>query len=218
MEKEYFLKLLNKQKRSKRSKQKRIGPSEIGGCSRRLWHRLQDTPITNEDTLVMAAFMGTAIHTALENEIKREDPFGERFLLEQRLEWEEFKGQVDCFDKEAKQVIDWKTTSKKNLSQFPNEKHIAQVNMYGFLLEKHGLPVELVTLVGIPRDGHETDVVWHTEPYNRDAALESSAHARDIASRLEPPEPEMYKRFCQMFCPYYDASEMVGCPGRTGRS
>jgi len=218
MQKEYFLSLLNKTKRSKRSKQKRIGPSEIGGCSRRLWHRLRDTPETNPDTLVMAAWMGTAIHTALENSIRRDDPFGERYLLEQRLEWEEFKGQVDCFDKEDLEVIDWKTTSKRNLSGFPNEKHIAQVNMYGFLLEKHGLKVKYVTLVGIPRDGHETDVVWHTEPYNRDAALESIEHARAVSAMIDPPEPEMYKRFCQMFCPYYDATEQVGCPGKTGRS
>ena len=218
MQKEYFLSLLNKTKRSKRSKQKRIGPSEIGGCSRRLWHRLRDTPETNPDTLVMAAWMRTAIHTALENSIRRDDPFGERYLLEQRLEWEEFKGQVDCFDKEDLEVIDWKTTSKRNLSGFPNEKHIAQVNMYGFLLEKHGLEVKYVTLVGIPRDGHETDVVWHTEPYNRDAALESIEHARAVSAMIEPPAPEMYKRFCQMFCPYYDATEQVGCPGRSGRS
>lgn len=218
MDKEYFLSLLNKQKRSKRSKQKRIGPSEIGGCSRRLWHRLRDTPETNPDTLVMAAWMGTAIHTAIENGIRRDDPFGERYLLEQRLEWEEFKGQVDCFDKQDLEVIDWKTTTKRNLSGFPNEKHIAQVNMYGFLLEKHGLQVKNVTLAGIPRDGHETDIVWHTEPYNRDAALESIEHARAVSAMIEPPAPEMYKRFCQMFCPYYDATEQVGCPGKTGRS
>jgi hypothetical protein len=62
MEKDFVLSLMSN-KRSARSLQKAVGPSEIGGCRRQVWHRVNSTPVTNVDTLEMAAWMGTAIHT-----------------------------------------------------------------------------------------------------------------------------------------------------------
>ena len=43
-----------------RSTQVQIGPSEVGGCRRKVWYRLNDQPETNDNELKLAAIMGTA--------------------------------------------------------------------------------------------------------------------------------------------------------------
>ena len=49
-----------------RSTQVQIGPSEVGGCRRKVWYRLNDQPETNDNELKLAAIMGTAIHAEIE--------------------------------------------------------------------------------------------------------------------------------------------------------
>ena len=70
---------------SERSLQKEVGPSEFGGCKRKTWLRLNNQPITNPDTLMLASVMGTAIHSYIQEAYRRVDPWEERYLLEQ--EW-----------------------------------------------------------------------------------------------------------------------------------
>ena len=48
-----------------RSTQVQIGPSEVGGCRRKVWYRLNDQPETNNNELKLAAIMGTAIHAEI---------------------------------------------------------------------------------------------------------------------------------------------------------
>ncbi len=67
-----------------RSKQVEVGPSSIGGCRRRVWHDLQQTPKLNQ-TESLAAIMGTFIHAGIAEAIKREDPFGDNFIIEQEV-------------------------------------------------------------------------------------------------------------------------------------
>lgn len=199
---------------SARSMQKAVGPSEIGGCRRRVWSRLVNAPETNPDTLSMAAFMGTAIHSAIEKKIKRrDDPFNPRFLLEIEVEHQGIRGHVDCYDSQESEVIDWKTITKRKTSSFPSSQQRTQVQIYGWLLRANGHDVDTVTLVGIPRDGNELDVVVHSEPYSEQIAAEGIAWLGDIESNLDViPEPEMPKRFCRDYCPFYDATGDVGCP------
>ena len=52
-----------------RSKQTQIRPSELGGCRRKVWYRLNDQPETNDNEMKLAAIMGTAIHSAIEDAI-----------------------------------------------------------------------------------------------------------------------------------------------------
>jgi len=53
-----------------RSKQTQVGPSELGGCRRKVWYRLNDQPETNDNELKLSAIMGTAIHAEIEKGIK----------------------------------------------------------------------------------------------------------------------------------------------------
>ena len=214
MDQDFILTLVD-DSRSARSMQKQIGPSEIGGCKRRTWHRVQGHPVINE-TLSMAAWMGTAIHSAIEKKIRRSDPFSEKYLLEEPATVGDLTGHVDCYDIENREVIDWKTTTKRRLADFPSEQQRWQVQVYGYLMRGNGYPVDTVTLVGIPRDGNETHVKIHSEPYDESVAIEALEWLASVRSSVDPPEPTEHVRFCRDYCSFYNPradDDGDGCPG-----
>lgn len=193
--------------RSRRDKQTAVGPSEIGGCSRKVWHRIQRTPVTNPDTLSMAARMGTAFHSMIEGKLAGNP----RYLLETRVQRDGITGHVDCYDTETKQIIDWKTTKLRNLSYFPSKQQRWQVQVYGWLMSSLH-PVESVCLVAFPRDGTERDIVAHNEPYAPEIAAEALAWLADIRALQAAPRPEKKRSFCRDYCQFYDPSGVIGCP------
>jgi hypothetical protein len=200
--------------KSARDNQVEVGPSEIGGCRRKVWHRLQQTPTINHDTLRMAAWMGTSIHKAIEAEIIKTDPFEDKYLLEVEVHRDGLMGHVDCYDIAEKQVVDWKTTTKKNLSSFPSDQQRMQVQLYAWMLNGSGFETTSVQLVGIPRDGNELDIVTHVEDYDEDMALEGISWLREVKDQLFPPDPEKPVRFCRDYCNFYDQTGILGCPGK----
>lgn len=214
MDRQEFLTLID-DSRSRRSLQKAVGPSEIGGCRRRLWHRIQQTPACN-DTLQMAAWMGTAIHQRLERAVKSVDPFESRYLTEVAVEHEGLTGHVDLYDKESREVIDWKTVTRRKLTDFPAESQVQQVQVYGYLMVANGFAVDAVTLVAIPRDGNELHVKFHTEGYDEAIALDAIARLREVESLAVAPAPEEPRRFCQDYCQFFDETAEVGCPSANG--
>lgn len=199
---------------SERSLQKEVGPSEIGGCRRKVWYRLNEQPTTNFDTIRLPSFMGTAIHTKIQEAFERQDLFGERFLLEGEFEAGGLRGHVDMYDKVNKEVVDWKTTKSKNLTYFPSRQQRWQVQVYGYLLEENGIPVETVTLVAVARDGDERDIVYHSEPYSRETALEALSWLDEVKATEYEPAPEKDASFCKDYCGFYDESGIKGCVGR----
>jgi hypothetical protein len=162
-----------------------VGPSEIGGCRRKVWEKLQGTPVTNPDTLQMAANMGTAWHTWIESRLAG-DP---RFLLEVKRERDGIRGTADCFDLERRMVVDWKTIKLSGVPYFPSKQQRWQVQVYGWLLSLE-FEVESVCLVGFPRDGTDLDVVTHVEPYEESVALEALGWLEEVRVRVDPPKPE----------------------------
>ena len=79
--KELLLHVLHTKDASRsRSTQTQVGPSEIGGCRRKVWYRLNAQPETNENQSKLAAIMGTAIHAAIEDAIGHIDPDGKEYL------------------------------------------------------------------------------------------------------------------------------------------
>jgi hypothetical protein len=201
-------------KGSSRSQQKQVGPSEIGGCRRKVWLKLQGAESTNPNTLRLAAIMGTAIHTYIEQAFERQDPFQERYILEGEYEYEGLMGHIDMYDKENCEVVDWKTVKKTNLTYFPSKQQRMQVQLYGYLLMKNNVEVKTVTLVAIPRDGDERDIVYHSEPYDESVALAGLAWLKEVEQMTEAPAPEKDAFFCQHYCNFYDKTGMVGCTGK----
>ena len=197
---------------SERSLQRDIGPSEIGGCRCRVWHRLQNDPPVN-DTLGMAAFMGTAIHEKIERRLR--DLNDDRYMVEVEVEFNGLMGHVDVYDRVGREVIDWKTITLKKSRFFASDQQWLQVHLYGLLLTENGFPVDTVSLVGIPRDGSERDVVVRSEPWNRVVAEEGLLWLESVRGELFAPEPGMPVSFCESYCQFWSDSGVVGCPGQS---
>lgn len=198
---------------SDRSMQRAVGPSEIGGCRRKVWHRLHGDPVVNESTLGMAAFMGTAIHEKIERRLR--DVASDRYLIEVEVEYGGVLGHVDLYDRVDREVIDWKTITLKKARYFPSEQQWLQVQIYGLLLSENGFPVDRVSLVGIPRDGNERDVVVRSQEWRRDVALEGLAWLDSVRVLEVAPEPERPVSFCRDYCQFWDESGIWGCTGIT---
>ncbi len=209
--KELLIKALHeKENKRGRSTQVQIGPSELGGCRRKVWYRLNNQPETNDSELKLAAIMGTAIHSAIESALAD----NKDVLLEQTVEYDGMKAHVDCFIPGTGDVVDWKTVKTKNLNYFPSKQQRWQVQVYGYLIQKSGLgKVQTVNLVAIPRDGDERDVVVHSEPYDEAIALEALDWLSAIKTSDLAPEPEKDESYCRFYCKYYDASGEMGCSG-----
>ena len=202
--------LHNKENNRPRSTQVQIGPSELGGCRRKVWYRLNDQPETNDAELKLAAIMGTAIHSAIESAFAGDNSI----VLEQTVEYNGMKAHVDAFVPETGDVIDWKTVKAKNLSYFPSQQQRWQVQVYGYLIDKAGKgKPRTVNLVAIPRDGDERDIKVHSEPYDEGIALEALSWLEAIKESAEAPAPERDESYCKFYCKYYDASGEMGCVG-----
>ena len=192
-----------------RSTQVQIGPSEVGGCRRKVWYRLNDQPETNDGELKLASIMGTAIHAEIERALA-DNP---DVLIETEVEYNGMKAHIDCFVPGTGDVIDWKTSKVRNLSYFPTNQQRWQVQLYGYLLAKNGYAVNRVSLVAIARDGDERDVKVHTEDYNESIALEALGWLAAVKEAKEAPAPEKDASYCQFYCKFYDASGQMGCVG-----
>jgi CRISPR/Cas system-associated exonuclease Cas4 (RecB family) len=212
--KELLLHVLHSKDASRdRSQQTEVGPSEIGGCKRKVWYRLNAQPHTNENQSKLAAIMGTAIHAAIEEAIGALDPEGKEYLVETEVAYGDMKAHVDLFVPSTGAVIDWKTSKIKNLSYFPSNQQRWQVQVYGYLLSKNGYEVKTVNLVAIARDGAEKDIKVHSEPYDETMALAALAWLKNVKESPTLPEPEKDQSFCKDYCQYYDATEEMGCGG-----
>jgi len=192
-----------------RSTQVQIGPSELGGCRRKVWYRLNNQPETNENEMKLAAIMGTAIHAEIERALA-DNP---DVLIETAVEYNGMKAHIDCFVPGTGDVIDWKTSKVKNLSYFPSTQQRWQVQTYGYLLAKNGHDVKRVSLVAIARDGDERDVKVHTEAYDETIALSALNWLAAIKSSTKAPDPERDASYCKFYCKFYDSSGEMGCVG-----
>ena len=209
-----------------RQQQVEIGPSSIHSCARQVYHQIAGTFKTNPNTDFLPALMGTAIHELIEKALAHEDVFGDDFLKEIEVEYQGLKGHVDLYIKSQKTVVDWKTSTKKNLKgdYFPSAQYIYQVHVYAYLLKMaKGLEVETVKVVGLARDGRLTDIVEYSAPYDEELALAGIKWLADIreivATDGRKPEPEKNaKTFCAIYCPWYDETAKIGCPGMKGRN
>ena len=212
--KELLLHVLHSQDASRdRSTQTEVGPSEIGGCKRKVWYRLNAQPHTNENQSKLAAIMGTAIHAAIEEAIGAIDPEGKEYLVETEVAYGDMKAHVDLFIPSSGAVVDWKTSKIKNLGYFPSNQQRWQVQLYGYLLSKNGYVVKTVNLVAIARDGSEKDIKVHTEPYDEVMALAALSWLANVKASTVLPEPEKDQSFCKDYCQYYDVTEQMGCGG-----
>ena len=197
-----------------RSKQVEIGPSQIGGCRRKVYYQLVDAPKLRE-TEKLASMMGTAIHAMIAEAIKSEDPFGDNFLIEQEMDAYGIPAHTDLYIKDRQLVVDWKTTTKAGMRYFPSEQQILQVQLYAHMLKANGEDPKEVALVSIARDGKMENILVHSEPYKpeiAEAGLKWLEEVKEAAKTKQIPEAEKPRHFCVAYCEWYDSTGEQGCP------
>ena len=188
-----------------RSQQTELGPSSVLGCATQAWHIINQSPKSNFQTETMSAVMGTAIHEVIAEGLRKIDTFDD-FMIEFELKTPDIKGHIDFYSQSNKILVDWKTVtlSKIRTGKWLDNQKRMQVQLYGYLLEENGYPIEQVALCAIPRDAWKfEDVVWHIEPYNREIALQGIDWVRKIQGAQVPPPPEKDFFFCKNFCEYF---------------
>lgn len=221
-----------------RSRQRRIGPSEMGSpCARRLAYRLAGVEPVNVDT-PWRPTVGTAVHTWLEDAFRAENRRWReetgidvtRWLLEMRLEvgqvgGETIEGSCDVYDRVTATSNDWKVVGPDALKRYkahgPGQQYRAQAHLYARGWVARGLPVDTVAITFLPSNGELRDAhFWH-EPYDEQVALDTLARVDTIASLVAAggpaaaaalPTADAHCRFCPFHLPA--ATELTeACPG-----
>lgn len=226
---------------SARSRQKRIGPSEMGDpCDRRIGYRVAEIPEVNDRFDPWAAIVGTAIHSWLDDAISAwvTAHHSTAWLTETPVTLNGFiKGRSDLFSVADSCVVDHKgagpSVMRKVLKNGPPPGYVVQVQLYGYGYEQLGHQVRKVALAFYPRAGWLRDMYVWTADYDRSVALAALERVSRIAQNvieLEVLKEGHEYRWEQVdavssdacgFCPWYVPDRNLevganasGCPGR----
>lgn len=232
--------ILWSERSSPRSRQRAIGPSEIGDpCDRRIAYKIAGTAPANTNGDPWPAIVGTAIHGWLEKAIGRyqRENGDQGWITEARVRPDEMvSGSSDLFHVPTGTVVDWKTTNADTIKKLhrggsPSPGYITQINLYGLGHERAGRVVKNVSLVYLARSGWLNDAfVWHA-PYDRDIALKALDRLYKIGFQLLDLDIENHPDnfalvasapgdncvWCPMFNRDMDpgvSASSLGCPGR----
>lgn len=222
-----------------RSKQKHLGPSEIGAdCPRQLAMKLAGVEPCNETADPWFPIIGTAVHAWLapaldwyQYNVLGCTPDDPRFIIEQRVHADSeggysTSGSTDVYDTLHDRVVDWKIVGKNTMSKVmrgetPEEKVGPQYRVQGMTYGKgwmqRGFPVKSVMIAFLPRSNflHKMQLVeMPFDPSVADAAQLRLA-AIDAARQVVPPHL-MPAGGCTIWCPFYRPGVPLGphsCPG-----
>jgi molecular chaperone DnaK (HSP70) len=118
-------------------------------------------------------------------------------------------------DTETNTIWDWKTITKNSIAYFGSRQQLMQIQLYGWLANQNGITIDRVGLVGIPRDGNESDIIELSWAYDENIALEAIARYEEIKEQFEPPAPEKDAKFCANYCPFFGACSGIVEPTPT---
>lgn len=182
-----------------RSRQRRIGPSEIGNpCDRCLGHKLAGTAELLGPIPWLPA-VGTAVHEwldelfiadALARSAQGREP---RWVTEAKvtvgeIDGQEITGSCDLYDVETCTTVDWKivgTTTLRAAKAGPSDTYRVQQHLYGRGWWLAGHPVHRVAIFYLPRNAVSVEQgVWWSEPYDEQLALDALARADALAKAL----------------------------------
>lgn len=221
---------------SARSRQKAIGPSEVGDpCARKLAYKMLDVAATNTATDPLPSIVGTGAHAWLADmfEAWNKENGRKRFWVEQRVVAGPIAGSCDLYDADKRLVIDHKfpgaTGMKKYKTAGPSQVYRTQAHLYGLGHASAGRPVERVAIVFYPRGGTLGGTHMWSEPYNEQLAQQGidrlmgiaaaidmwmDASGRDVAATIANI-PATVDYLCS-YCPFlsYGSTDLShGCPG-----
>lgn len=223
-----------------RSRQRRIGPSEVGApCARRLAYKLLDWPTVSDGGDPWPSIVGTATHAWLADALlahNREKEPG-RFLVEERVQVDDgsvsgyrLAGSCDAYDTVPDTVIDHKIVGESSMRHYKRHgvrpQYRIQAHLYGLGWENAGYSPQTVALAFYPRGGMLGGLWVWSEPYDRQVALDALRRlgtVRDLLIALDPESrPAMWAHIpatadsgCR-FCPWWRPASTdlsIGCPG-----
>lgn len=178
-----------------RSRQRRLGPSELGTpCARQIGLKLAGVPRQPDYRVAWAPMQGTAVHTlmdavlTLDNERRVAAGQPARWLTETPLTiaagddmTDIITGHGDAYDLETDTVVDWKHVGKTALAkarrlsvplpQRVSQEYRVQQHLYGLGHENAGRRPRWVRLVLLARSHDYDESAEWTEPYRPDVAL-----------------------------------------------
>lgn len=222
-----------------RSRQRRIGPSEVGDpCPRRLAYKIMDWPTVNDGGDPWPSIVGTATHDWLAHALERHNQTEPgRFLIEERVHADDgtvsgyrLSGSCDAYDTHTHTVIDHKVVGDSSMRHYRRngvrEQYRIQAHLYGLGWENAGHTPATVALAFYPRGGMLGGLWVWSEPYDRQAALDALTRLgtiRDLLIALDPESrPPMWTHIpatpsgsCR-FCPWWRPASTdlsIGCPG-----
>jgi hypothetical protein len=204
-----------------RSRQRALGMSEVGSsCNRELAYKLNESPRVNLQSDPMASIFGTGVHVVLADTFRRLDSGVGRWLIELPVSYRGINGSLDAFDTRRSLLLDWKSTSKSNLSSVkrdgPPASYKVQLPLYAAALRTMGYSPERGALVYLPRDGQ----LKHLHVLSVDIDQKIADDAVDKLEALKGKGPAEVaptpSRLCT-YCPFYlpRSNDLTfGCPGR----
>ncbi len=181
---ELFDILLTSYANSPRSRQRTIGPSEMGTpCLRKLAYHVAQAPKVNIRP-GWRPVIGTATHAWIAQALAQwnADTGLTRFLLETTVEvgqinGEPITGSADVYDRTTATVIDWKivgvTTLRAATSGRIKPAYRVQGQLYGRGFVNRGLPVDRVVIAFLPASGELREAVWQVADYDETVAASS---------------------------------------------
>lgn len=222
-----------------RSKQRHIGPSEIGvDCDRALAYRMFAPD--RIETLKWAPLLGTWAHAGIAEALAQENRLlkRERYLIERRVSVSTelgITGQVDAYDQDTDEVIDWKLTGKTRMAHYikhgPGPTYRIQAHLYGLGWRNEGKTPTSVRVVFLPKWSASIDDAWEwAEPFNpalAEDALRRLSRVKFLATTVAvEAEPRNFSLIpanegdeCT-YCPFRRSggpADASGCPGNTSK-
>lgn len=219
-----------------RNHQSQPGPSQIGGCERRLGHHLAFGQGNGaRDDGAWRPEVGTAVHAWLDAmfaavpygiEGDTEDGPARRWLSDVAVT-APVAGRLDLFDVVRREVIDFKVSGKATRDKAArgeiSDKYEMQLDLYGLGMMHAGYRVERVALLFLPAAGSLDEAVWYSRPFSIERAMAGVARLGRIAAMLSVAEPERvlaqlsttedYCASCAALGPHCKGADTAWIPG-----
>jgi len=217
-----------------RSRQKRIGPSEVGHpCPRHIAYKWLNMPAANSGGDPWPSIVGTAAHAWIADALEAHNQqLGRtRWLVEQRVQVTGYlAGSCDAYDLDTNTVIDHKVVGPTMLAKYKaqgvREQYRIQAHLYGQGWANAGHTPRRVQLVFYHRNGRLDDMwVWGEDysPTIAQRAVERLERIYDLANQLRvdehpahwahiPATPGDDCRYCPWWLPA-STNLARGCPG-----
>lgn len=185
-----------------RGKQRKVGPSEIGGCPLCLGEKLALAlpdlypDLEHTETFGLGSWLGSAVHFFLESDIEIPGAIKEQKNFIYHLEgYGDIKGSTDFYL--DGQIVDWKVVGKWSYdtmrlayrlepNRIPKTQYRVQQHVYGYGWQLLGKPVEHVTLCVIPKlSNNPDDIRFFSERYNPEVAEKALKRLELIWKRVQ---------------------------------